>query len=266
MDRDAAIGIFDSGVGGLTVLHAVLGAVPDEHLIYFGDTGRYPYGSRSVEIVTRYALESADFLIERQIKLLVIACNTATAAAIEPLRAHVPVPVIGVVEPGARAAVRATRNGRVGIIATEAVIGSGAYTRALRAHSPQLELFTRACPLFVPLAEEGWTEGPIARSVAETYLASLARSGIDTLILGCTHYPLLKPLIAEVMGPAVTLVDSAEETAREVVAQLEETGSGRERGPGSTSFFVTDAPDRFVRIGQRFLGARVESAVRIERA
>lgn len=265
MDCDAAIGIFDSGVGGLTVLHAVLGALPNEHLIYFGDTGRYPYGSRSAEIVTRYAVESADFLIERSLKLLVIACNTATAAALETLRAHAPVPVIGVVEPGVRAAVRATRNGRIGVIGTEAVIGSGAYTRGLRAHNPKLELFTRACPLFVPLAEEGWTEGAVARAVAETYLASLARSGIDTLILGCTHYPLLKSLIAEVMGPAVTLVDSAEETAREVAARLDADGGVRAAGPGSTSFFVTDAPDRFVRIGQRFLGARVESAVRIER-
>jgi glutamate racemase len=265
MDRDAAIGIFDSGVGGLTVLHAVLGALPHEHLIYLGDTGRYPYGSRSAEIVTRYAMESADFLVERRLKLLVIACNTATSAALETLRARVPVPVIGVVEPGARAAVRATRNGRVGVIGTEAVIGSGAYTRALRAQNPTLELFTRACPLFVPLAEEGWTEGPVVRSVADTYLSSLARSGIDTLILGCTHYPLLKPLIAEVMGPSVTLVDSAEETAREVAARLEQDGMARAGGPGSTSFFVTDAPDRFVRIGQRFLGARVESAVRIER-
>jgi glutamate racemase len=265
MDRDAAIGIFDSGVGGLTVLHAVLGALPNEHLIYLGDTGRYPYGSRSAEIVTRYAMESADFLVERCLKLLVIACNTATSAALETLRARVPVPVIGVVEPGARAAVGATRNGRVGVIGTEAVIGSGAYTRALRAQSPKLELFTRACPLFVPLAEEGWTEGPVVRSVADTYLSSLARSGIDTLILGCTHYPLLKPLIAEVMGPSVTLVDSAEETAREVAARLEQDGIARAVGPGSTSFFVTDAPDRFVRIGQRFLGARVESAVRIER-
>jgi glutamate racemase len=265
MDRDAAIGIFDSGVGGLTVLHAVLGALPHEHLIYLGDTGRYPYGSRSAEIVTRYAMESADFLVERRLKLLVIACNTATSAALETLRARVPVPVIGVVEPGARAAVRATRNGRVGVIGTEAVIGSGAYTRALRAQNPTLELFTRACPLFVPLAEEGWTEGPVVRSVADTYLSSLARSGIDTLILGCTHYPLLKPLIAEVMGPSVTLVDSAEETAGEVAARLEQDGMARAGGPGSTSFFVTDAPDRFVRIGQRFLGARVESAVRIER-
>jgi glutamate racemase len=265
MDRDAAIGIFDSGVGGLTVLHAVLGALPDEHLVYLGDTGRYPYGSRSAEIVTRYAIEGADFLVERHLKLLVIACNTATAAALETVRTHVHVPVIGVVEPGARAAVRATRNGRVGVIATEAVIGSGAYTRALRAQHPTLELFTRACPLFVPLAEEGWTDGAVARTVAETYLASLARSGIDTLILGCTHYPLLKPLIAEVMGPRVTLVDSAEETAREVAARLAADGMARTAGPGSTSFFVTDAPDRFVRIGQRFLGARVESAVRIER-
>jgi glutamate racemase len=266
MDRDAAIGIFDSGVGGLTVLHAVLQALPAEHLIYLGDTGRYPYGNRSAEIVTRYALESADFLVERRLKLLVIACNTATAAALDALRAHVSVPVIGVVEPGARAAVQSTRNGRVGVIGTEAVIGSGAYTRALRAQQPTLELFTRACPLFVPLAEEGWTEGPVARAVAETYLASLARSGVDTLILGCTHYPLLKPLIAEVMGPEVTLVDSAEETAREVAARLAADGAARAGDrAGSTSFFVTDAPDRFVRIGQRFLGARVESAVRIER-
>jgi glutamate racemase len=265
MDRDAAIGIFDSGVGGLTVLHAVLSALPDEHLVYLGDTGRTPYGSKSAETITRYALESADFLIERHLKLLVVACNAATATALDALCAHVPVPVIGVVDPGVRAAVQVTRNGRVGVIGTEATIGSGAYSRALRAYSPRLEVFTRACPLFVPLAEEGWTEGPVARAVAETYLASLARSGIDTLILGCTHYPLLKPLIAEVMGTSVTLVDSAEETAREVGARLADAGLARSRGPGSTSFFVTDAPERFVRIGQRFLGARVESAVRIER-
>ncbi len=265
MNRDAAIGIFDSGVGGLTVLHAILGVLPDEHLIYLGDTGRTPYGNKSAEIIARYAVEAADFLLERTLKLLVVACNAATATALDVLRAHAPVPVIGVVEPGVRAALRATRAGRIGVIGTEATIGSGAYTRALRAQAPTVEVFTRACPLFVPLAEEGWTDGPVARAVAETYLSSLARSGIDTLVLGCTHYPLLKPLIAEVMGPRVTLVDSAEETAREVVARLGADGSARPAGPGSTSFFVTDAPDRFVRIGQRFLGARVESAVRIER-
>jgi glutamate racemase len=265
MDRDAAIGIFDSGIGGLTVLHAMLGALPDEHLVYLGDTGRTPYGSKSAETIVRYTLESADFLIERHLKLLVVACNAATATALDAVSAHVPVPVVGVVEPGVRAAVQATRSGRVGVIGTEATIGSGAYSRALRAHNPRFELFTRACPLFVPLAEEGWTEGPVARAVAETYLASLARSGIDTLILGCTHYPLLKGLIAEVMGAAVTLVDSAEETAREVAGRLADAGLTRSGGPGSTSFFVTDAPERFVRIGQRFLGARVESAVRVER-
>jgi len=265
MERDAAIGIFDSGVGGLTVLHAILESLPDEHLVYLGDTGRTPYGNKSAEIITRYALESADFLVERRLKLLVVACNAATATALEALRAHVAAPVIGVVEPGVRAALRATRGGRIGVIGTEATIASGAYTRALRTRNPAVEVFTRACPLFVPLAEEGWTEGAVARAVAETYLASLARSGIDTLILGCTHYPLLKPLIAEVMGPAVTLVDSAEETAREVAERLAAEGAARPAGPGSASFFVTDAPDRFVRIGQRFLGARVESAVRVER-
>ena len=265
MDRDAAIGIFDSGIGGLTVLHAVLRALPNEHLVYFGDTGRTPYGSKSAETITRYALESADFLVERHLKLLVIACNSATSTALDTLRGHVRVPVIGVVDPGVEAAIRATRAGRVGVIGTEATIGSGAYTRALRARNPKLEVFTRACPLLVPLAEEGWTEGAVARGTVETYLASLARSGIDTLILGCTHYPLLRPLIAEVMGPSVTLVDSAEETARAAAARLGADGLARPGGPGSTSFFVTDAPERFVRIGQRFLGARVESAVRVER-
>lgn len=265
MDRDGAIGIFDSGVGGLTVLHAILELLPNEHLIYLGDTGRTPYGNKSAETITRYALESADFLVERRLKLLVVACNAATATALDALRAHVAVPVIGVVEPGVRAALQATRSGRIGVIGTEATIASGAYTRALRARNPAVEVFTRACPLFVPLAEEGWTEGAVARAVAETYLATLARSGIDTLILGCTHYPLLKPLVAEVMGPAVALVDSAEETAREVAERLAAERGARPAGPGSTSFFVTDAPDRFVRIGQRFLGARVESAVRIER-
>jgi glutamate racemase len=174
-------------------------------------------------------------------------------------------PVLGVIEPGARAAVARTRNGRVGVIGTDATIASGAYTRALRALRPTLEIYTRPCPLLVPLAEEGWLDGPVPRGVAETYLATLGKSGIDTLILGCTHYPLLRPLIAEVMGPDVTLVDSAEETARAAAALLAERQLARAAGTGSTSFFVTDVPDRFIRIGQRFLGARVESAVRVER-
>ncbi len=262
---DGAIGIFDSGVGGLTVVHALLAALPREDLIYLGDTARYPYGTKSAETVTRYSLENVDFLIARDIKMLVVACNTSTAAALDTLEARYPLPIVGVVAPGARAAMASTRTGRVGVIATEATIASGAYTRALRALRPDLEIYTRPCPLFVPLAEEGWVEGAIPASVAETYLASLTRSGIDTLVLGCTHYPLLKPVIAQVMGPGVTLVDSAEETAREVAAVLAARGLARASGQGSTSFFVTDVPERFIRIGQRFLGARLESAVRVER-
>jgi glutamate racemase len=262
---DDPIGIFDSGVGGLTVVHAILEALPAEHLIYLGDTGRYPYGTKSAETVTRYSIENADFLVARGVKLLVVACNSASAVALEALAARLPVPVVGVIEPGATAALARTRTGRVGVIGTDATIASGAYTRALRARRATLEVYTRACPLLVPLAEEGWTDGPIARGVAETYLASLRTSGIDTLVLGCTHYPLLKPVIADVMGPGVGLVDSAEETARAVGTVLTERGLARPAGTGATSFFVTDVPDRFVRIGQRFLGARVESAVRIER-
>ena len=264
MGAEDAIGIFDSGVGGLTVVHALLAALPAEHLIYFGDTGRYPYGTKSAETVTRYSVENADFLAGHGIKLLVVACNTSSAVALPTLESRYDVPVVGVIMPGARAAVVRSRNRRVGVIATERTIASGAYQQALRALDPGLEIYTRACPLLVPLAEEGWVDGDVPRSVVETYLGSLRRSGIDTLVLGCTHYPLLRPVIAEVMGDGVALVDSAEETAREVSAALAAKGLAR-AGQGSTSFFVTDVPDRFVRIGQRFLGTRVESAVRVER-
>ncbi len=265
MSRERAIGVFDSGVGGLTVLHEIVKTLPHEETIYLGDTGRYPYGTKSAEVITQYSLENVEFLVGRGIKLLVVACNSASSVALDAIRARCEVPVVGVIEPGARAAVARSRTRRVGVIGTDATIASGAYTRALRAHAPSLEIYTRACPLFVPLAEEGWTDGPIARQVTETYLASLARSGIDTLILGCTHYPLLKPLIAEVMGAEVAVVDSAEETARAVAGELDAAGLRRTDGAGRASFFVTDTPERFVRIGQRFFGARVESAVRIEK-
>lgn len=265
MSRDGAIGVFDSGVGGLTVLHEIVKALPHEEHIYFGDTGRTPYGTKSAETITRFSLENVEFLVRRGIKLLVVACNSASAVALDAIRARFTIPVIGVIEPGARAAVAATRTGRVGVIGTEATIASGAYSTALRALRPALELYVRACPLFVPLAEEGWTDGPIARQVADTYLASLARSGIDTLILGCTHYPLLKPLVAEVMGPGVRIVDSGEETARAVAAALAAHDLARADGPGGARFFATDLPERFVRMGQRFFGAQVESVVRIER-
>lgn len=264
-NRDGPIGIFDSGVGGLTVVHALLATLPAEHLIYLGDTGRHPYGTKSPETVTRYSLENAEFLIERGVKMLVVACNSASSVALGAIAARHSIPTVGVIEPGARAAVARTRNDRIGVIGTEATIGSGAYTRALRALRPTLEIFTRACPLLVPLAEEGWLEGPVPAGAAETYLASLRTSGIDTLVLGCTHYPLLKSVIAGVMGDGVTLVDSAEETARDVAEVLARKDLARPTGKADVSFFVTDVPDRFIRTGQRFLGSRLDSAVRVER-
>jgi len=260
-----AIGVFDSGIGGLTVVQALLEVLPHEHLIYLGDTGRTPYGTKSADTVRRYSLENAAFLVDKGIKLLVVACNTVSAVALDAVRAAVDVPVLGVIEPGAEAAVRSTHNHKVGVIGTEATIGSGAYTRALKALAPSLEIYTRACPLFVPLAEEGWIDNDIARATAELYLTSLKRSGIDTLVLGCTHYPLLKPIIAKVMGPKVQLVDSAHTTALAARAILIEQGLVRRDGNGSTSFFVTDAPERFQKVGARFMGQGVESAVRIER-
>ena len=261
----AAIGVFDSGIGGLTVLHAIAALLPHEHLIYLGDTARYPYGGKSAETVRRYSLENAEFLIEKDIKMLVVACNTSAAAALDAVSAHVEIPVVGVIEPGARAAVKQTRNRKVGVIATEGTIASGAYTCALKRLDPELEIYTRACPLFVHLAEEGWVDNEVARTTAALYLASLKRSGIDTLVLGCTHYPLLAGVIADIMGDKVTLVDSARTTAEAARETLVRYGLVRRSGSGSVSFFVTDVPDRFIKVGARFMGHPVESAVRIER-
>lgn len=255
--------MFDSGVGGLTVLHALSRHMPREHLIYLGDTARVPYGPKSGETITGYAIETADFFVDRGVKAMVVACNTTTALALDLLRQRYPIPVIGVVEPGARAALAATRNHRIGVIGTEATIASGAYAQQLRAVAPEVEIFTRACPLFVPLAEEGWTANDVARRTVSTYLASLKKSGIDTLILGCTHYPLLANAIGDYLGPRVRLVDSAEETAREVKRILTSQKLARKAGKGSASFFVTDLADRFTRIGERFYGSSVASAVRV---
>jgi len=204
-------------------------------------------------------------LLEKGMTLLVVACNTASSVALDVMAERAAVPVIGVIEPGAAEAARVTRNRRIGIIGTEATIGSGAYTRALRRLTPKVEIYTRACPLFVPLAEEGWVDNDIARTAAQLYLGSLRQSGIDTLVLGCTHYPLLRRVITEVMGPKVRLVDSAASTAGATAELLRRKRLARRSGKGSVSFFVTDVPDRFIKVGQRFLGEQVQSAVRIER-
>jgi glutamate racemase len=257
------IGVFDSGVGGLTVLKAIAELMPRENLIYLGDTARLPYGSKSPETVTGYAIETGDFFVERGVKLLVVACNTMSAIALEVLRARYDIPVIGVIEPGARAALRATSRGRIGVIATEATIASGAYARELRSGRADVEIFTRACPLFVPLVEEGWVDNEVARRAIAIYLSSLKKSGIDTLILGCTHYPLLRRPIADFLGRGVRLVDSAEETALAVRRLLGQLSLARSRGTGSASFFVTDVAERFMRCGERCYGASVSSAVRV---
>lgn len=256
--RDLPIGVFDSGIGGLTVMHALMERLPHESMIYFGDTARVPYGPKSPATVTRFSFENVELLTRRGIKAVVVACNTATAHALPALRDRFDLPIVGVVGPGARAAVQATRTGRVGVIGTHGTIGSGAYERALLDIRSDLEVVSRACPLFVPLAEEGMTDHPAARLIAAEYLAPFRDDGVDTLILGCTHYPLLKPVIAETLGPDVTLIDSAEETARETAELLAARELARTGGGPEYRYLVSDLPDQFLRVGQRFLGGRIE--------
>jgi glutamate racemase len=264
-NRARAIGVFDSGIGGLTVLKELVATLPAEDFIYLGDTARLPYGTKSNEVIIRYSRENTEFLLAKGIKLLVIACNTASAVALGEIGRDTIVPVIGVIEPGARAAIAASRNGKIGVIGTEATIASGAYTRAIQQLRPGVEIYTRACPLLVPLVEEGWTDNEIAERTVAYYLESLKASGIDTLLLGCTHYPLLRDLFRRVLGPGVRIVDSATATAAAVNERLNELRLIRPRGMGSQSFFVTETPERFVRVGRRFFGPQVESAVRLER-
>ncbi len=253
-----AIGIFDSGVGGLTVLRELARTVPQEDTIYFGDTARVPYGTKSPDTVVRYSQEIASFLIKLDIKLLVVACNTASAVALPMLRRSLPVPVVGVIEPGAKKAVEATRSGIVGVIGTSGTIRSSAYSRAIKKLNPSVSVIARPCPLFVPLAEEGWIDNEIARMTARLYLEELQKAGVDTLVLGCTHYPLLKKVIAEVMGSGVTLVDSAEETARTVADILKQKKLLRpEAEQGNHHYYVTDVPAGFIRVGNRFLGGKL---------
>jgi glutamate racemase len=252
------IGVFDSGLGGLTVVHAIREQLPGERLIYLGDTARVPYGTRSAETVVKYALSCARQLVEREVKLLVVACNTVSAVALEPLRQSLGIPVLGVIEPGARAGARASMCGRVGVLATAGTVASGAYERALRAVNPDLRVFTHAAPLFVPLAEEGWVEGDVPERVAERYLAPFAEKGIDSLVLGCTHYPLLESVIRRVAGrifPSdVRVVDSAEATALELDRLLDERDLRSRRGARGLEVLVTDQPRAFTEVASRFLG------------
>jgi glutamate racemase len=255
----APIGVFDSGIGGLTVAHEVIRQLPNESIIYFGDTARVPYGPKSPDTVRRYSREIATFLRDEGVKTIVIACNTATAHALTVLRDELDMPVVGVVEPGARAAVAATRRGHVGVIGTVGTIKSGAYERAIRALDPDIIVTPRACPLFVPLVEEGWTDHEATKLIAREYLQPMLDANVDTLVLGCTHYPLLKPLLRDVLGDDVRLIDSAEETAAETARTLaaEKLAADRRDDP-DYRFIASDDPLQFLQLGQRFLGGTME--------
>ena len=255
------IGIFDSGIGGLTVVRAVYERLPGESTVYFGDTARVPYGPKSPETVTRYSLENLDWLLKQGVKAVVIACNTSTAHALETLQRQSPVPVIGVIEPGARAAAASSREGPIGVIGTAGTIASNAYARAIQRSRPGVRVEQKACPLFVPLVEEGWFDHPAAELIAREYLEPLRAANVDTLVLGCTHYPLLKPLLQRVMGAEVRLIDSGEETAAAVEEALASAGL---EAPADTKpthrFAVSDDEARFRQVGARFIGERMGRA------
>jgi len=255
------IGVFDSGMGGLTVLREIAATLPSHDTIYLGDTARVPYGVRSAETIRRYARENAEFLLLQGISVLVVACNTATAVALDDLKERLPIPVFGVVEPGAKRAAAVAPRGRILVLATEATTRSGAYERAIHLHAPAATVVSRACPLFVPLAEEGWVDNEVAKAAANTYLGEL-RTGtrVDAAVLGCTHYPLLRETIAAALGGDVPLIDSARSTAEDVAAAVGAGGSGLAK----RRFFVTDAPERFAAIGSRFLGAAIESVEHVD--
>jgi glutamate racemase len=260
------IGVFDSGLGGLTVVRELRRQLPAESIVYFGDTARVPYGSKSPSTVRHYSREASTFLLERDVKAIVIACNTATAHAHEALSAELAVPVLGVIEPGARAAAAATCTGRIGVIGTAGTIASGAYDLAVRRIvGDRARVYAQPCPLFVPFVEEGLAEHPATRLVAQDYLAALRDVDVDVLVLGCTHYPLLRELIADVMGPDVRLVDSAAETAIEARRVLAEQGLLAPEGDAPTSSFaVSDLPLRFREIGRRFVGDLIGAVEQVD--
>ncbi|MGB3364618.1 MAG: glutamate racemase [Thermodesulfobacteriota bacterium] len=255
---NSPIGVFDSGIGGLTVVKELIRNLPGEDIIYLGDTARVPYGTKSGRTVMAYSHSNSEFLISKGVKLLVVACNTASSVSIPSLRAEFDIPVIGVIEPGAKKAVSVTKTGKIGVIGTPSTINSGAYKRAIESLNPNIEVISKACPLFVPLADEGWVEGEIIESIAEKYLSTIIESEIDVLVLGCTHYPLLKNTIQKIVGGEITLVDSAEETSSQIQSILIENNLLND---GNTKpireFYLTDVSDTFISVAGRFLGEKI---------
>lgn len=262
--HNSPIGVFDSGVGGLTVAREIMRQLPNERIVYFGDTARVPYGSKSKETVTKFSRQIVRFLQTQQVKAIVVACNTASACALDDLEKEVDIPIIGVLKPGAKAAIEATKNGKIGVVATEATINSGIYNRYIQENDPNAQVLGKACPLFVPLVEEGLWEDPVTDEIARRYLTELIDVGIDTLILGCTHYPMIRSTVGKIMGDQVTLVNPAYETARELKELLRERGLESEHRPGLGTelyrFFVSDAADKFQKFANSILTYGILSA------
>jgi len=259
MSNAAPIGVFDSGMGGLTVVREMMSQLPNESIIYFGDTARVPYGPKSPDTVLRYSREITAFLKGEGVKALVVACNTATAHALPALRREFDMPIVGVIEPGARAAAAVTKTKRVGVIGTAGTIKSRAYEREIKNLLPDVQVTAQACALFAPLVEEGWLDSEVTRAVARNYLAPIVSAEVDTLVLGCTHYPLMKTVIGNVVGREVRLIDSAHETARQAGEVLRAHGLDNETPDGARyRFIASDAPDTFLSLGQRFLGSPID--------
>jgi len=256
---NAPIGVFDSGIGGLTVVKELIKSLPGEDIIYLGDTARVPYGTKSGRTVIAYSHSNTEFLISKGIKLLVVACNTASSVSLPSLNSEFDIPVIGVIEPGAKKAVSVTKVGKIGVIGTPSTINSSAYKSAIENLNPEIEVFSKACPLFVPLADEGWTEGEIIERIAEQYLTPLKETGIDVLVLGCTHYPLLKTTIRKIMGENITLVDSAQQTAFQIKNILnKEDLLNKKTSQSKREFYLTDVSDTFLSVAARFLGEKID--------
>jgi glutamate racemase len=259
MSDSRPIGIFDSGVGGLTVLSEVEKVLPGEEIVYFGDTARVPYGTKSKETVTKFSVENVEFLMKHNVKLVLVACNTASSLSLDFLKRCFRVPIIGVIAPGARNAVNSTRNNRIGVVGTNATIVSGAYEKEIKKISRRIAVYSKSCPLFVPLVEEGWIGERVTCEVASIYLKGLKSKGVDTLILGCTHYPLLKDIIKKFMGSKVSLIDSAREVAKEARSILDASGLLNENpGLKKHKFFVSDEPGPFIRLSGRFLKREIK--------
>lgn len=258
------IGVFDSGLGGLTVVKELIRQLPHEDIVYYGDTARVPYGTKSKESIIRFSIENANVLLKYKVKMIVVACNSCSSYALSILRKSFTIPIVGVIEAGSQKAVMTTHNKRIGVIATQATIASDKYASTIKGLNSKVSVMSQPCPLFVPIVEEGWADKSLALGVANEYLKGLKRAKIDTLILGCTHYPLLKTTLTKAMGKNVTLVDSAKEVALEVKGLLEKMGKLNNKGKGNLKFLVSDKPQVFKKIARQFLGFEIKNLIKIE--